>query len=150
MKVKIFLENGAKMPEKAHSDDFGWDVRAVSCCYNAPINGAITYGTGIHIAPILEERHKGMNICVQAFSRSSICMTGLILSNSIGIIDLGYRGEIMAKFYKVLNGKNYCVGDKIIQLALSNGEPIEWEQVYSLDDLGQTDRGCGGYGSTGR
>ncbi len=133
------------MPQRKHADDYGWDVCANSIQTQTPLNGCITYGTGIHIAP--DPSFKG---CVQAFARSSVVNTGLILSNGVGIIDRNYRGEIMAKFYVITDGKTYDIGDKIIQLAASNGEDIEWEQVATLDELGHTDRGTGGYGSTGR
>ena len=143
MIVKIYLENGAKMPTKAHDTDYGWDVCATTKEVKAQ---RITYGTGIHIAPQTD----GKNVCIQAFPRSSIVNTGLVLSNGVGIVDSGYRGEVMAKFYQVVSGKTYDIGDRIIQIALSNGAPIEWEQVETLEELGTTDRGDGGYGSSGR
>ena len=76
----------------------------------------------------------------------------MILSNGVGVIDPDYRGEIQAHFYKIVNNFDpvYDVGDRIGQLALSNGEEIEWIEVSSLDELGQTERGCGGFGSTGK
>lgn len=148
MKVKIYLEEGAKMPTKSHSDDFAWDITATSRQDNAPINGCITYGTGIHIA--LPEKYGAYNLAALIYPRSSIANTGLVLSNGTGIIDAGYRGEIMAKFYKVADGNVYKVGERICQMVLSNGEDIEWVQVATLEELGTTDRGSGGYGSTGR
>ena len=50
MKVKIYLEQGATMPQRAHDDDFGWDVKATSKHDDTPLKGCVTYGTGIHLA----------------------------------------------------------------------------------------------------
>lgn len=145
MKVKIYLEKGATLPQKAHDTDYGYDIRATSKELKGRL---IVYGTGIHIA--LPERYNDKAVCMKVYARSSVCNTGLVLSNGVGIIDSGYRGEIKAVFYSIANGKTYGIGDRIAQIAPSNDEDIEWEQVATLDELGQTDRGSGGYGSTGR
>lgn len=78
--------------------------------------------------------------------RSSIWKTGMILSNCEGTLDEDYRGEIKAYFYKVAPGKIYKVGDKIGQIKLGFTLPMEFEEV---DELGETKRGNGGFGSTG-
>ena len=145
MKVKIYLEKGATLPEKAHDTDYGWDIRATS---KELLNRRIIYGTGIHIA--LPEKYDGKTVAMKLYARSSICNTGLMLSNGIGIIDSGYRGEVKAVFYTMVNGKTYGIGDRIAQIAPSNDEDIEWEQVATLEELGKSERGMGGYGSTGR
>ena len=75
--------------------------------------------------------------------------TSLLLSNCVGIIDSDYRGEIMAKFY--LHGNDgsraYMVGERCMQLMILPVPTIEWEVA---DELTETSRGKGGYGSTGR
>ena len=80
--------------------------------------------------------------------RSSISKTPLRMSNSIGLIDGGYRGEIMAacdniKDYKYVVNK----GDRLFQLVSPNSSSIEFQLVNSLSD---TSRGSGGFGSTGK
>ena len=150
MKVKIYLEEGATLPKKAHPTDHGYDVTA-NRVETLP-NGVIEYGTGIHIG--LPERDKnGLIPCMFMAARSSVHKTGLILSNGKGVCDNPYRGEYMAKFYPILPFglcKPYEIGDKIAQIFLSNGEEIEWDVVDSIDELGETDRGQNGYGSTGK
>lgn len=150
VKVKIYLDEGAQMPTKKRDGDYCWDLAAMSCSVNMalkqPHQGAITYDTGVHIAP--EPSFKG---CGKCYARSSVCFTGLVLSNGEGIIDRNYRGSIKAVFYVATeDGDRYKVGDHILQFALSTGEEIEWVRVNSLEELGETDRGDDGYGSSGR
>lgn len=149
MKVRIYLEKGAELPKKAHPTDYCYDMTAIR--RKILDNGVYEYGTGVHIA--MPERDAYGNIpCAFAFARSGIYKTGLILSNGKGVIDNPYRGEIMAKFYPLLPLpilKPYKVGERICQLALSNGEEIEWEIVSTLEELGETDRGSTGYGDSG-
>ena len=80
--------------------------------------------------------------------RSSIAKTPLRLSNSIGLIDGGYRGEIMAA---VDNIKDYSFkvtpGQRLFQLVAMDGSPIHFKIA---DELSETARGSGGFGSTGK
>jgi|TARA_B100001750_G_scaffold173933_1_gene142141 dUTP pyrophosphatase len=80
--------------------------------------------------------------------RSSIAKTPLRLSNSIGLIDGGYRGEIMAAVDNIKD-KPYTVesGQRLFQLVAMDGSPIHFELVEGLSD---TTRGEGGFGSTGK
>ncbi|MBL6964583.1 MAG: dUTP diphosphatase, partial [Bacteroidetes bacterium] len=80
--------------------------------------------------------------------RSSIAKTPLRLSNSIGLIDGGYRGEIMAAVDNIKN-EDYTVepGQRLFQLVAMDGSPIHFELV---DELSHTTRGSGGFGSTGK
>ena len=80
--------------------------------------------------------------------RSSIAKTPLRLSNSIGLIDGGYRGEIMAAVDNIKN-EDYTVepGQRLFQLVAMDGSPIHFELV---DELSDTSRGSGGFGSTGK
>ena len=81
-------------------------------------------------------------------ARSSISKTPLRLSNSVGLIDAGYRGEIMAA---VDNIKDYSYtleeGQRFFQLVSMNGEAIHFTLADTLSD---TSRGSGGFGSTGK
>lgn len=130
------LHKDAVIPTKAHATDAGCDLYATSCHYE---NGIITYGTGIAVE--IPEGYVGL-----VFPRSSIANKDIILSNSVGVIDSGYRGEIMAKFRK--GGSNaYCIGERIAQLIIMPYPEVIFEEAT---ELSQSDRGEGGYGSSGR
>ena len=79
--------------------------------------------------------------------RSSISKTPLRMSNSIGLIDGGYRGEIIGMVDNI-TAEDYKVaaGDRLFQLVAMDGSPITFELV---DTLSETSRGTGGFGSTG-
>jgi dUTP pyrophosphatase len=81
------------------------------------------------------------------FPRSSIYKTSLILSNCVGIIDSGYRGSIMLKFQYIEEGLVYEIGDRVGQIIIIPYPQIEFKEV---DELSATERGLGGYGSTGK
>jgi dUTP pyrophosphatase len=86
------------------------------------------------------------------FPRSSIRKTNLQLSNSVGVVDSGYRGEIQATFNKIqgidnIERDSYKVGDRICQIMIIPYPPIEFKEV---DELTNTERGEGGFGSTGK
>ena len=82
------------------------------------------------------------------FPRSSISKTPLRMSNSIGLIDGGYRGEIMAMCDNIKK-EPYTVdrGQRLFQLVATDSSPIHYEIV---DELQMTTRGTGGFGSTGK
>ena len=81
------------------------------------------------------------------FPRSSVSKTSLSLANSVGVVDSGYRGEIMLK-YRNHNGINaaYQVGDRVGQLMIM---PFPQVELIEADELSTTERGEGGFGSTG-
>lgn len=89
--------------------------------------------------------------------RSSISATPLSLANSIGIIDPGYRGEIIAAVRchidraheSTLNNSNYMVkkGDRLFQIISYDGKPIK---IQLTETLSQSDRGANGFGSTNK
>lgn len=126
----------AIIPTKAHTTDAGYDLYASSCHYE---NGLVSYGTGVAVE--IPEGYVGL-----VFPRSSIADTHLTLSNSVGVIDSGYRGEIKAKFRKG-GTRGYGVGDRIAQLIILPYPEVVFEEVEELAD---SDRGTGGYGSSGR
>ena len=80
--------------------------------------------------------------------RSSISKTPLRMANSIGLIDGGYRGEIMAPCDNIKDF-NYSIkeGERLFQLVASDSSPIHYEIT---DNLSETSRGSGGFGSTGK
>lgn len=126
----------AIIPTKAHATDAGYDLYASSCHYE---NGLVCYGTGIAVE--IPQGYVGL-----VFPRSSIANTHLALSNSVGVIDSGYRGEIKAKFRKG-GTRGYNVGDRIAQLIIMPYPEVVFEEV---EELSESDRGTGGYGSSGK
>ena len=148
MIVKIKkLRNDAVLPTKAHATDAGFDLVAVSKEYR---NGCVVYGTGLAFE--IPVGHVGL-----VFPRSSIANTSLSLTNAVGCIDAGYRGEVMAKFKGTVDymfpglddghNEEYEVGDRIAQLIIMPIPDIEFEES---DELSASDRGTGGYGSSGK
>ena len=84
------------------------------------------------------------------FPRSSIRKTDLVLSNSVGVIDSDFRGEIIASFRYVSNEEidstRYEIGERCCQLMII---PIPKIEPIFIDELSNTERGSGGFGSTG-
>jgi dUTP pyrophosphatase len=154
MKVKIQkISPLAKIPTYAKEGDAGMDVIATSIISDTPTQ--ITYGLGIALE--IPNGFVGL-----VFPRSSIRKTGLQLSNSVGVIDSGYRGELQATFNKLFGGEGmydemkvnqmqpndyYKIGDRVAQIMIIPFPPIEFEQVTQLSE---TERGDGGFGSTGK
>ena len=144
MIVKIKrLKPNAVIPTYAKDGDAGMDLVATEIIKDTPEQ--ITYGTGI--AMEIRDGFVGL-----VFPRSSIRKTGLQLSNSVGVIDSGYRGELQATFNKITttieNQKNdYKVGDRVCQITIIPYPPIEFNEV---NELSNTERGEGGFGSTGK
>jgi dUTP pyrophosphatase len=141
MKIKIKkLHPNAVKPKYAKESDAGMDLVATNIISETP--SQITYGTGLAI-----EIPDGMVGLI--FPRSSIRNTGLTLSNSVGVIDAGYRGELQATFNK--NGVDphefYKVGDRIVQIIIV---PHPIIQIVEADELSESSRGIGGFGSTGK
>lgn len=186
MKVRIKkLNKNAVMPAKAHGTDAGFDLVATSRVFDE--HGSIVYGTGLAFEiPI---GYVGL-----LFPRSSNAKTDLILSNSVGVLDSGYRGEVMFKFkpslvvcdkgahgvspidylgsvqtdfdtqYVTFHGRcdsypdvekgckafeprMYEIGERIGQLIII---PIPEIRFEWSDNLSESERGTGGYGSTGK
>ncbi len=142
LKVKKLVPD-AVLPKKAHNSDAGYDLVAVSRSIDE--DGAVVYGTGLAFE--IPDGYVGL-----VFPRSSIAKKDIALSNSVGVIDSGYRGEVMAKFkfvdplIKHEEYHWYDVGDRIAQLVIMKLPDI---QVIECDELGESERGTGGYGSTG-
>ena len=150
MKIKIKkLNPNAVVPFKTYKKDFCYDCIATSCEEVAP--NVYKYGLGISaeiVRPEMFADDNSINYSIDARPRSSIWKTGMILSNCEGTIDELYRGEICAVFYHIMpNMPRYKVGDKIIQIKLGLTRPMEFEEV---EELSETERGQGGFGSTGK
>jgi len=142
MKVKIKkLHPDAVVPSYAKLGDAGMDLTAIS--RRVDNDSIVTYGTGLAIE--IPEGHVGL-----IFPRSSIYKMDLYLTNAVGVIDSGYRGEVMAKFALTEGDQwatSYGIGDRVMQLIILPFPNIEFEEVV---DLSVTERGTGGHGSTGK
>lgn len=168
MKVKFKkLRENAKLPVKKHDGDFCYDVYACTCEEVAPNVYKYMLGFSLQIAedeelmiPTSEGKYHwqtvgdrvityyGTNLSVDFRPRSSIWETGMVLANSCGTGDRPYTGEYAAYFYHVVPELPiYKVGDRILQMKIGITVPIEFEEV---DELNKTDRGDGGFGSTGK
>ena len=164
MKVRFKrLHPDAVVPFKTYPEDFCYDVVATSEQEIAP--NVWKYGIGLAFEiqggpeDLVVENEFGKeliripqdsvwNVSLDLRPRSSIWKTGMVLSNAVGTIDDLYRGEVSAIFYHVFTEMpRYRVGDRIGQIKLGITLPLEFEEV---DELGETARGDGGYGSTGR
>jgi dUTP pyrophosphatase len=143
MKVRIKkLSELATVPTYAKDGDAGMDLVATSIISNTSTQ--ITYGLGIAL-----EIPKGFVGLI--FPRSSVRKTRLMLSNCVGVVDSGYRGELQATFNKINNDSvsenDYKVGDRIAQIMIIPHPDIQFEEA---DELSDTERGEGGFGSTGK
>lgn len=142
MQVRVKrLHKDAVIPEYSKPGDAGLDLTAISMQKDNYDN--ITYGTGLAIE--IPQGYVGL-----IYPRSSNSKTDLYLTNHVGVIDSGYRGEIMFKYRPInglLNSKIYHVGDRIGQLIIMPYPQIE---LVETDELSDTERGDGGFGSTGK
>jgi len=149
-KIKVKkLDEAAIVPESANETDAGYDLIAIDDgTFKEDEQGNILYiqyRTGIAIAP-----PSGYH--TEIFPRSSISKTHLMLANSIGLVDESYRGEILIRFKVIPSGMKvssimkYNAGDRIAQLVIRKTEKATFELV---EELNKTDRGEGGFGSTG-
>ena len=139
--AKVYLDEGAKMPSRAHSDDAGYDIyaRETKCI---PAGGSAVFDTGVHI-----DIAKGFYGEIK--SKSGLCVKHDLTAT--GVIDSGYKGAIVVKLTN--HGKDdYIVvaGDKIAQLVISAFAAPALVQVEELSKLGESERGSNGFGSTGR
>ena len=141
LKVKK-LNEGAVIPFQKYEEDFCYDIVATSKKYLNNDKTKIEYGTGLSF----EIKKEDLIPSITVRPRSSIHNTGLILSNSEGTIDYGYTGEIKFVFYKVIEGVEYEIGDKIGQMFIQERKPITFIEVSELNN---TERLNNGFGSTG-
>jgi dUTP pyrophosphatase len=141
MKVRIKkLNETAVIPSYAKDGDAGMDLVATRIISNTTFD--VSYGTDL--AMEIPNGFVGL-----VFPRSSIRKYELALSNSVGVIDSGYRGELQATFKKTngLDSLAYKVGDRIAQIMIIPHPDIQFEEA---DELSDTERGDGGFGSTGK
>lgn len=152
MEVKIKkLHKDAVIPTYAKDGDAGMDLTAVSAETDK-------YGNVVYHFGLAFEIPKGYVGLI--FPRSSICKKKLSLTNSVAVIDSGFRGEVTAKFKQanpfpisvktdrtIIENLCYNVGERVAQMMIIPYPKIEFKEV---EELSETERGDGSYGSTGR
>lgn len=148
--MKVMLDPGAYMPARAHETDAGLDLRSREGKV-VPAGGSAVFDTGVHIElPWFYYMHRGCE-CVTHTVGFLKSKSGLNVNHNItseGVIDMGYTGSIVVKLYNH-GTEEYHVkaGDKISQLVIL---PILTPGLEVVDKLNDTERGDGGFGSTGR
>lgn len=136
--VQILDPQNAVLPKKAHASDAGFDVTAIGI--EKEMGPVTLFKTGIAVKP-----PTGMYF--ELVPRSSISKTGYMMANSVGIIDPGYRGEILIALRKVNpTAPDLPLPHRIAQLIPRTYPNVCFKTVEALDD---TVRGSGGFGSTG-
>jgi dUTP pyrophosphatase len=138
LKIKK-LHDEAVIPHYAKVGDAGLDLVAITEEWNDD-HTMVTYNTGLAFE--IPEGHVGL-----LFPRSSVSKTSLNLANSVGVIDSGYRGPVMLKFRYPEEGFVYEVGDKVGQLVIMQ---IPTVNIVEVEELSSSERGEGGFGSTGK
>ena len=145
-KVKVWREDETvKLPTYSKEGDACMDVYVHRVEFKD--DGRVVYHTGLHFA--LPEDYE-----MEIRPRSSNTKTMAIMQNAPGTLDQGYRGELMivhraidAPFVPVVE---YNVGDRVAQILVRHREQIIWDEVETIEELGETERGAGGFGSTGK
>ncbi len=143
MKIKIINKSNNQLPAYANSGDAGFDLRA-------------NLDSPVHIKP-LERRLIPTGLFMeiplgfegQVRSRSGLSLKrGLVVLNSPGTVDSTYRGEVGVILINLSNQTEVIEhGERVAQMIISKHETIEWEVA---DFLEKTERGEGGFGSTGK
>ena len=133
----------ARLPTRGSEHAAGWALSALEDT-SVPFRQSVKLRTGLHVAiPVGYER--------QVRARSSLGSKGLILPHSIGTIDADYRGELFVLMTWIGEGDSYTVkaGERIAQMLISPIPDLSFPEV-DFEELGETERGEGGFGSTGR
>ncbi len=133
----------AKMPTKGSTHAAGWDLYCLEDTV-VSFRSSTKLRTGLRVA--IPEGFEG-----QVRARSSLGSKGLILPHSIGTIDADYRGELFVLMTWIGEGESYKVksGERIAQLVIAPIPNVQFVEV-EIGELGETERGEGGFGSTGR
>lgn len=136
------VEDGARLPSRAHDGDAGLDLYA---CEAAHIGPGERWSVGTGIAVEIPEGHAGLVLPRSGLARKH----GIALVNSPGLIDAGYRGEVRVLLLNTDPAETFRVevGDRIAQLVIA---PIALAEPVEVEALNESQRGDGGFGSSGR
>lgn len=140
MNLRVMMDADAGyVPRYAHDGDAGMDLRAVEDCTIDPDESAMVR-TGLHVE--IPRWHVGL-----VFPRSGLGSKGITLRNAVGVIDSGYRGDVLAALWNTTSEPfEVHKGDRVCQLVVMPYCPCSVEEVTELSG---TERGTGGHGSTG-
>ena len=145
MNIKVFVEDGAKMPTKAHEYDAGYDLYCNGLVQD--FNHANIYHKCFHTGVHVEIPHGYVGLVMtKSGLHKKYGMT------CTGVIDSGYTGEIIVTMNFVYNDDWQKIenGEKIAQLVIVPLLNVELEQVETIEELPTGERGSNGFGSTGR
>lgn len=153
--VQRVAEHNKKLEECKHPDS-GFDIlqpSEVILCNEQALTNKLKLG----IMAAAYDIESSKPLAYYLFPRSSISKTPMRMSNSVGIIDSGYRGELMAMVDLEMGRGQQThaeefriqVHDRYFQICMGDLSPFYVELVEKLEDLGITERGAGGFGSTG-
>lgn len=126
----------ASPPTKSHGTDAGFDLTFLH--FTAQDNGVINFHTGIAVE--IPDGYFGL-----LRPRSSVRNTGYVMASS-GVIDSGFRGEIVIPLRKVGAGRDYDTLERVCQLIIL---PLPRAEFVEVAELGESERGSGGFGSSG-
>lgn len=163
--AKRIADHNKKLEESKHPDS-GFDIlqpSEVILCKEQALANKLKLG----VMAAAYDIESSKPLAYYLFPRSSISKTPMRMSNSVGIIDSGYRGELMAMVDLELGQASagqasagqasahaeefrIQVHDRYFQICMGDLSPFYVEMVDKLEDLGITERGAGGFGSTGR
>ena len=132
------LDPEAQLPKYAHEGDAGMDVFALNDC---ELIGACPRLVHTGIAAEIPDGYE-----IQVRPRSGLAVKGVTVFNAPGTVDSKYRGEICVIMLTVKQFYKVSKGDKIAQLVLA---PVTFAEPYETQELSETERGSGGFGSTG-
>lgn len=137
--MKVKLDSGALLPMRAHPTDAGLDLYTPTAVY-IESKGSAVIDTGVHI-------ELPPNTVGEIKTKSGLNFNhGLTVPT--GTVDVGYTGSIRVKIYNHSNQPyQFNKGDKIAQLVIV---PILTPELELVDELEDTERGNGGFGSTGK
>lgn len=139
-KLRVCMtEDAGYVPEYAHEGDAGLDLRAVES-YDIGPGESVMVRTGLRV-----EIPSG---CVGLeFPRSGLGSKGITMRNAVGVIDSGYRGEVLCPLWNTTYRTFHVErGDRVCQIVVMPYCPCE---LVEVDELSETQRGTDGYGSTG-
>lgn len=144
VEVKVFREDKTvKLPTYGKDGDACMDVY-VHRVESKP-DGRIVYHTGVHFR--LPEDYE-----MEIRPRSSNTKTHAVMQNAPGTLDEGYTGELLLVHRRIdkYDDPEYQVGDRVAQILVRHRERIVWQEVTTQEELGTTERGASGFGSTGK
>ena len=146
VKVKVWREDDTvKLPTYGKDGDACMDVYVHSIEFKD--DGRVIYHTGLHFA--LPEDYE-----MEIRPRSSMTKTIATMQNAPGTLDQGYRGELLLVHRDIIAplqaNNEFKIGDRCAQILVRRRERIIWDEVSTQEELGETDRGNGGFGSTGK